>query len=67
MSNESDPMLESVALDVGGGYDSLWGKTKAVRKEHKVYARSLWALRARLLAGDPLGLFDFILHTLLAM
>ena len=32
MSNESDPVLGSVQLKVGGGYDSLWGKTKEVRK-----------------------------------
>ena len=32
MSNESDPVLGSVQLQVGGGYDSLWGKTKEVRK-----------------------------------
>ena len=31
MSNASDPVLGSVKLDVGGGYDSLWGKTKEVR------------------------------------
>ena len=30
MSNESDPVLGSIGLDVGGGYDSLWGKTKQV-------------------------------------
>ena len=31
MSNEADPVLGSVQLQVGGGYDSLWGKTKEVR------------------------------------
>ena len=34
MSNESDPVLGSVQLQVGGGYDSLWGKTKEVRKSN---------------------------------
>ena len=33
MSNESDPVLGSVQLQVGGGYDSLWGKTKEVRSK----------------------------------
>jgi len=32
MSNASDPVLGSVKLDVGGGYDSLWGKTKEAFK-----------------------------------
>ena len=37
MSNESDPVLGSVQLQVGGGYDSLWGKTKEVRKSDNEY------------------------------
>ena len=31
MSDASDPVLGSVKLDVEGGYNSLWGKTKEVK------------------------------------
>ena len=65
MSNASDPVLGSVKLDVGGGYGSLWGKTKEVRTFGDDYDAALQMVilmitLIMMIAKDPRNSFNLM-------